>query len=492
VAEVDVSGVDFIQQQALAIKARHEWLIREQDELGKLRAAYLALTGEELHAVSMDADLDELREELEAAKSKVVAFRNKAEEAESRRLAVVKQRDEALGNLDTALRRTAELERERDEAQQLLEQATAPEAKQPEAEPQRPADGATEKSLTERVLEYFQTPGNGGESTIQDVATAVGAHPESIRKPIRKLAADGLVVQNEAGVGRTNTWSLAPTPESKSAKPPAAKPQYEEQPPFAVDVAMAVTRIARPREWWSVSELRDKLPGISEHKLKDRIEQLIRLGFLEWNEGHARGSKYRWTGKTIGEAFPDAPAAPAPAVEERAPEPAPVDREALSPAQQMVVWIEANREYGDAFSPQQVAEGAKLPKDQVLSVLERFVQRGVLADDSPSDDMRIFSRIKPEHVRKAEERAAGRPEVKGQAQRGRPAEGTGRSITIKDAQVRALVQDAIRAGAGVEMASNGHIDVKWEGKRVQIAHTPSSSRTVLNDRTRLRRQGLEV
>lgn len=59
-------------------------------------------------------------------------------------------------------------------------------------------------------------------------------------------------------------------------------------------------------------------------------------------------------------------------------------------------------------------------------------------------------------------------------------------------EVQALISAARRAGAEVRMTQGGHIEVKCPLKRVLISGTPSSSTSVLNDRTRLRRAGLDV
>ena len=65
-------------------------------------------------------------------------------------------------------------------------------------------------------------------------------------------------------------------------------------------------------------------------------------------------------------------------------------------------------------------------------------------------------------------------------------------LVVRHPLVRSLVQDAVAAGAQVQMAPNGHIEVRWDGQRVMISSTPHSRRSVLNDRSRLRRAGLQV
>lgn len=73
-----------------------------------------------------------------------------------------------------------------------------------------------------------------------------------------------------------------------------------------------------------------------------------------------------------------------------------------------------------------------------------------------------------------------------------PVAGTGKGLKIKDQGVRELVASVQRQGAVVDHAPNGHFAVVFQGHRCLISSTPSNSRSVHNDRARLRRIGLEV
>lgn len=134
--------------------------------------------------------------------------------------------------------------------------------------------------------------------------------------------------------------------------------------------------------------------------------------------------------------------------------------------------------------------------DVVLERLRSLVRQGILADESPTPDMPLFSYSKP-----ADPGAAAKLESKREPASEGPnglsrfsgAGPSGRAMKVTNSDVRKLVEDARRAGADVSMASSGHIAVRApNGRRALIACTPRSSRTVDNDRTRLRRIGLEV
>jgi hypothetical protein len=82
-------------------------------------------------------------------------------------------------------------------------------------------------------------------------------------------------------------------------------------------------------------------------------------------------------------------------------------------------------------------------------------------------------------------------------ERGKVVAGTGKQFKGSgNPVVRKLIMDAKGAGADVSPTSGGHLAVIWSDngarKRVLIANTPKNSRTVANDRARLRREGLDV
>lgn len=81
--------------------------------------------------------------------------------------------------------------------------------------------------------------------------------------------------------------------------------------------------------------------------------------------------------------------------------------------------------------------------------------------------------------------------------RGKTVAGTGKQFKGSgNPDVRALINSAKAAGATVSPTSGGHIAVTFasdgQNKRVLISNTPRDPRTVLNDKGRLRKAGLDV
>lgn len=68
-----------------------------------------------------------------------------------------------------------------------------------------------------------------------------------------------------------------------------------------------------------------------------------------------------------------------------------------------------------------------------------------------------------------------------------PVGGTGRKMPVSHPEVRSLIDAVTKLGASVTHAPNGHYAVAYDGKRVVISATPSSNRSVMNDRARIRR-----
>ncbi len=58
---------------------------------------------------------------------------------------------------------------------------------------------------------------------------------------------------------------------------------------------------------------------------------------------------------------------------------------------------------------------------------------------------------------------------------------------------RQLLKQLIKAGHKVERANSGHWIVYCpDGAKVQIAHSPSDRRSLLNSKSRLRRHGVTI
>lgn len=125
--------------------------------------------------------------------------------------------------------------------------------------------------------------------------------------------------------------------------------------------------------------------------------------------------------------------------------------------------------------------------------LQTLIRRGVI-EYVGFDDLELYQYVKPTDMGDAAKRdIARRKELakseNGSGGRSAPVEGTGGGLTIGNADVRALVQDIIRAGGQVRHESRGgHLVVTYGKKRISISSTPSSRRSVLNDRARARRE----
>jgi hypothetical protein len=154
-------------------------------------------------------------------------------------------------------------------------------------------------------------------------------------------------------------------------------------------------------------------------------------------------------------------------------------------------WV-IQQEPGELFSAAKVGEENEWPWPVVLARFKELVRLGICEDESPTPDMPLFSyRGKPKEPGAAakldmQRRAA---EAKANGQGSPPVAGTGVGLRISNQAVRKLVADAVKCGAEqpTSLAGNGHIEIKYKGRRVLIAGTPKSDRSVANDRARVRR-----
>lgn len=150
-------------------------------------------------------------------------------------------------------------------------------------------------------------------------------------------------------------------------------------------------------------------------------------------------------------------------------------------------WVEG--ESRSAFSLADVAKATGLSEDLVDKGLGALARYGVIRDVGVGG-MELYERV-PEG-----ERPRARPVdgSVGEPERGVPVPGTGRhhssNLTISHPETRALVNAIQKAGGEVRHSAQGHLEVTFEGKRCLISSTPSSPRSVLSDRARVRRLGL--
>lgn len=124
----------------------------------------------------------------------------------------------------------------------------------------------------------------------------------------------------------------------------------------------------------------------------------------------------------------------------------------------------------------------RMPHRVAKAALRELGRQGILRELEP--DCFVYERP----------RAPGRAAVEDMARRAVVARverdvvaGTGKGIRVKDAEVRALLEDARSAGCEVGRASNGHFELRRGRRSVQVAATPSDHRSVKNDRSRARR-----
>jgi DNA-binding transcriptional ArsR family regulator len=161
------------------------------------------------------------------------------------------------------------------------------------------------------------------------------------------------------------------------------------------------------------------------------------------------------------------------------------------------------------FSLNATEQGTELPRGVVLDALERLVAAGKLDDESPGPDLRLFVKASKGAVTMKPSKAAEKAQMPEAARKARqeimrnskptskskgPVAGTGKPLKVTDPDVRKLVEDCVKAGATVTKATNGHYAVEKPGvmKRALIAATPRGKRSVMNDRARLRKNGLPV
>jgi hypothetical protein len=149
---------------------------------------------------------------------------------------------------------------------------------------------------------------------------------------------------------------------------------------------------------------------------------------------------------------------------------------------------------GQMVSPTQVASATEMSASAALVALEALVRRGIANDQSPSADMRLFAYAgKPQGSPRP---TASQRDGKDSPSRGGGSgvAGTGKGTKSANKDVQDLINAAKRAGARVVHEASGHfaVTIPHSGKRVLISSTPSNPRTVLNDRSRLRRAGLAI
>jgi hypothetical protein len=152
----------------------------------------------------------------------------------------------------------------------------------------------------------------------------------------------------------------------------------------------------------------------------------------------------------------------------------------------------------EMFSPQRVAAALEMTINLATDCLEALARRGSIEDKSPSADMRLFQYAgRPKEPGKAAEAHAAERKAGGGNGAGSnraPVPGTGTTAKSSNKDVNDLINAAKKAGASVTHEASGHfaVTVPGSGKRILISATPSSPRSIFNDRARLRRAGLSI
>lgn len=154
---------------------------------------------------------------------------------------------------------------------------------------------------------------------------------------------------------------------------------------------------------------------------------------------------------------------------------------------------------GDLFDPQQ----GNLPfsRGTLTRELNKLIEKGMI-ERLPKTNARNESKfryVKPDQPKHAPVKSDGggsAAEAMGTGLSSGPVSGTGKHNANNwqptDSDVKKLVQDIRREKGKATMSPGGHITVEGPKGVIQIAGTPGSRRTVLNDRARVRRLGLKV
>lgn len=128
------------------------------------------------------------------------------------------------------------------------------------------------------------------------------------------------------------------------------------------------------------------------------------------------------------------------------------------------------------FTPGQGAHGVDLPRATVLRALRKLADVGLLADESPSQDMPLFRLASTQAPDVAIPDLAVVEQVK---------------VRSEIPAIQKLLEAAETAGCHIE-AANGHFAIEaMDGRRVIIRSKPNRQ-SLLEDRAKLRRIGITV
>lgn len=171
-----------------------------------------------------------------------------------------------------------------------------------------------------------------------------------------------------------------------------------------------------------------------------------------------------------------------------------VQEEASASLHDVRDWVVKQK---DKFDRITITTATEVEGNELTDILQKLIQQGTI-DYVGFDDLELYEYVKPTDMGIAARKDAERHKQLAKTPdlgRSMPVDGTGQQEKITDPDVRALISAIRSAGGSVTRATNSHYECTAPDskKRVLIASTPSSRRTVLNDRSRVRRElGLPI
>lgn len=202
-------------------------------------------------------------------------------------------------------------------------------------------------------------------------------------------------------------------------------------------------------------------------------------------------------------ASPKAEPAPATKESERAPELAPVVPivNVITPTLEQVrdaaIKLKTNISMSSLASEMGVSIQSRAIRRELREHMAVLVRRGMFkADNEDGGPISKWDYIEPTDMGAAariDQRLRGsQPEVSRGTHHSSPIQGTGKKPKVTHPEIQSLINHATRLGATVTRVASGHWEVRNGAQKVLISSTPSGSRSVLNDKARLRRMGLAI